>query len=98
METIWTPENFVSYHIIWHHNPEYVVLNLHPEVGGNMELWNLGILYGVTAQMTWTWIFILKKEVTWSSENLVSYHNIIWRHNPDDLDLIWALTLSWNQK
>jgi hypothetical protein len=38
METIWTPENFVSYHIIWHHNPEYVVLNLHPEVGGNMEL------------------------------------------------------------
>jgi hypothetical protein len=32
----------------------------------------------------------------WTSERFVSYHNITWRHNPEDLDLesyryLWVL-------
>jgi len=32
-------------------------------------------------------IFVLKMEEAWSTETVVSYHNITWRHNPEDLDL-----------
>jgi hypothetical protein len=33
----------------------------------------------------------MKMEVAWTSEMLVSYYNITWRHNPEDLDLNWRI-------
>jgi hypothetical protein len=44
-------------------------------------------LHGVTTQKTSTWIFTVKMEAAWTSETLVSYHNPIRRHSPEDLDL-----------
>jgi len=50
----WTSETLVFYH-----NPEGFGLNLHPEDGGSMDLWNVWYptitLHGVTTQKTSMW-------------------------------------------
>jgi len=47
MQTAWTSETLVSYHnATWRHNTEELewLKWLHPEDGGSMDLWNVGIL------------------------------------------------------
>jgi len=45
------------------------------------------VFWGVTPCSVTVGDLTLKMVAVRSSETLVSYHNITWRHNPEDLDL-----------